>query len=300
MVPVLSRGFTLLELIVVIVLLGIMSVGAGMLITRPIDAYSDQLSRQQLVDSAEMAVRKIEIDIRRALPNSIRIDDSNMPNSWAIEMVNVLDGARYRDQVQPGSTGYTSANDILDFSAADAQFNLLGKLTSMNSATLPNAMRVVIYNTTSGAIYSDAVTTDASGLISYPAGIGLTTVSAAGFDDEHHISLPAAFKFITPSPTQRLFIVNGPISYVCDNTTGHLTRFASYDYQNNQLTTVADLAALSGVEQALVATQIAACHINYQPGVSQRSGLVSLDLKLTDDKNESVRLLHQVHVNNVP
>ncbi len=300
MVPKISKGFTLIELIVVIVLLGIMSAGAGLLITRPIEAYSDQLRRQQLVDSAEMAVRKIETDIRRALPNSLRIDVSNMPDSWALEMINVLDGARYRDEVQSGAVGYTSAAHILLFNGVDAEFNVLGKFTSMTTATLPNSMRAVIYNTSPSAIYNDAVTTDTSGIISYPQGVELTTVSAAGFDDEHHIRLPSAFQFALRSPTQRMFIVSGPVSYVCDKTTGYLTRYADYGYQNTQLTSSADLAALPGVEEARVATQLAGCGISYQPGASQRSGLVSLDLTLTDNKNESVRLLHQVHVDNVP
>lgn len=296
----LSKGFTLLELIIVIVLLGIMSVGAGLLISRPIDAYSDQLRRQQLVDSAEMTVHKIETDIRGALPNSIRLDTSAMPDSWTIEMVHVLDGARYRDQVQP-LTGFNLATHILDFTTADDEFNLLGTFSSLTSASLPNTYRVVIYNTNPTLLYSDAVTTDNSGIISYPEGISLSTVSAAGAAfAEDHISLPSAFRFTSQSPTQRLFIVSGPVSYTCDKTTGYLTRFSDYSYQAIQVTAYADLAALPGVREDRVATQLAGCQISYQPGTAQRSGLVSVDLTLTDNKNESVRLLHQVHVDNVP
>ncbi len=45
-----QAAFTLLELITAIVLLGVLAAGAGLLITTPIDAYNDQLRRQQLVD----------------------------------------------------------------------------------------------------------------------------------------------------------------------------------------------------------------------------------------------------------
>lgn len=297
---ILAKGFTLVELIVVIVLLGIMSAGAGLLISRPIEAYSDQLRRQQLVDSAEMAMRKIETDIRRALPNSIRIDDSNMPDSWALEMINTVDGARYRDEVQAGA-GFTSLNHILEFSGVDTDFNVLGRFTSMASATLPNNLRAVIYNTSPTDIYNDAVTIDAHGIISYPSGLTLNTSSAAGFDDEHHLTLPAAFQFDFQSPTQRLFIVDGPVSYLCDSTTGLLNRFDGYAYQASQssVDTVAKLLAL-GANLGRVATQLSGCNIDYQAGSAQRGGLITLDLTLTDIENESIRLLHQVHVDNVP
>ena len=116
-----QAAFSLLELIVVIVLLGILAGGAGLLITTPINAFNDQLRRQQLVDQAEMALRQIARDVRRALPNSIRT--TAVGGGWALEMVNTVDGARYRDEI---GGGFVGADDILDFSAPDKTFNFLG------------------------------------------------------------------------------------------------------------------------------------------------------------------------------
>ena len=45
-----QSGFSLLELIVVVVLLGILASAGGLLILQPIEAYDDQVRRQQLVD----------------------------------------------------------------------------------------------------------------------------------------------------------------------------------------------------------------------------------------------------------
>ena len=285
-----SQGFSLIELIVVIVLVGIMATGAGMLISRPIEAYNDQLRRQQLVDSAEMALRKIAGDIRRALPNSIRLVD-NSPNGWALEMINTVDGARYRDEA--GGAGFNTANEILDFSAADTDFNLLGQLYNLAVGNFP-ALRAVIYNTSPADIYNDAFNNNNPGIISSQ---GLT-VAVDFSGTEHHIQLNNAFRFEFQSPTQRLFIVDGAISYICNSVTGFLTRFDGYTDQLNQISTVAAFPPTAN--SGLVATQVSSCGIDYQPGTAQRGGLITLDLALTNAANESVRLLHQVHVDNVP
>jgi len=55
------------------------------------------------------------------------------------------------------------------------------------------------------------------------------------------------------------------------------------------------------VTPALVADKVTACSMTYQAGTSDRAGLVTLDLTIQDSgTTESVRLLHQVHVDNVP
>ena len=67
---------TLIELIVVITITGIIAVVLGQFIVRPIQGYQDQVRRAELVDAAEMALRRTALDIRQALPNSVRIRDA--------------------------------------------------------------------------------------------------------------------------------------------------------------------------------------------------------------------------------
>jgi len=278
-----QHGFTLMELIIVIVLLGILASGAGLLITKPIEAYNDQLRRQQLVDQAEMALRQIARDIRRALPNSLRVD----PSGLVIEMINTTGGARYRDEV---GGAYTADTDWLDFTVADTDFNLLGKL----NVGLNPGDRLVIYNTAPDDIYQDVTANNNPGIVTTES-TTLTLVSGV----EDHITLAPGFQFSQQSPGQRIFVINDPISYVCNTTAGSLTRYDSYPYQSSQETSEAMLGALSGVQSGLVVSRLASCSFNYNPGSAQRSGMVTIRIVL-DDAGEQISLLHQVHVVNVP
>ena len=285
-------GFSLLELILVIVLLGVMAGGAGLLITTPIEAYNDQLRRQQLVDQAEMALRQIARDVRRALPNSIRT--RSVGAVTALEMVNTIDGARYRDENESGMVG-VDADDILEFAGSDTKFNFLGQLNSLGGTLLPN-QRMVIYNTAPGNIYSDAISDNDFGIItSTSTGLEISTLTA--YPNEHRVTMTNPFSFTQQSPGQRAFFVDGPISYVCDLSAGnnHITRYSGYGYQNPQPVGT----PVGGAQSGFVVTKLSVCNINYVAGTASRGGIVTLEFSIIDS-GETITLFHQVHVDNVP
>ena len=270
----------------VVVLLGVLAAGAGLLILNPIEAYDAQLRRQQLVDQGEMALRQIGRDLRRALPNSVRIAPAG--TGFALEMVSIVDGARYRDEY--GGAYLADPDFVLDFTAPDTAFNLLGGLS--NPAVFNPNNRLVIYNT-SVNIYAEAVDVDKQGIIT-DAGTTLAFATLnPGPNQEDQISLSTPFEFTQQSPGQRAFLVDGAISYVCDPATSSILRYSGYGFDNPQ-----QIPPAGGVSDTLV-TQVIGCNASYTPGTAQRGGIITLDITL-GDSGENINLLQQIHVVNVP
>lgn len=270
------QGFTLIELVVVIVVLAIASLISISFVNYATAGYIAQARRAALVDDTTLVLSRMARDVRAALPNSVRVD----PTSHAIEMLNVYRGGRYRSAPGPSHSG---GNAFLQFNNADTDFNLLLPITS--AATLPANDRLVIYNV--GVPGANAYAgTD----IVTPAATQIT-LSADG--NETHIHLSPGFRFKYPSPAQRVYIIDGPVSYVCNLDAGTLTRYSGYPINPDQSTAI---AASFG---ALATQDVSGCNFSYSPGTAQRAGVATLSLTLTRD-GESVHLLEQVHVNNAP
>jgi len=290
------NGVTLLELVIVLILTSITAGAVAVWITRPIEGYRDLTRRARLVDAAESALRRLARDVRRAAPNSIRVGAAGS----ALEMLHAWDGVEYRVQpgTNPGPVPHGTPSDWLSFAAAgDAQWNALGRFRALAfgyGVSLPAGTRIAVYPTDAATLFAEAASGANPGVIT-PAATGITILDDG---DEDQVLLSTSHQFRFASPDRRLYVVDTPVTYLCDPIAGTLTRYWGYAIASPQPVDPA-VAPLATAGHALASRHVTACDIRYLPGTSQRAGLVTLQLELSE-AGEHVRLLHQVHVENVP
>ena len=282
-----EQGFTLVELVITITLTTIVVSFMAVFISGPVRAYADQGRRAELVDIAENSLRRIARDIRAALPNSVRVTTTG--SVVALELLNTVDGVRYRDRPPPGNP-----SKRLRFNAADDAFNSIGRFNGITRPFSSNTHYLAIYNV--GVPGADAY--ELANVITPPGTQIDIDVDAVA--DEDNVRISPAFRFAYASPGQRVYLVDQPITYLCDTVAGTLVRYSGYSITSNQANRDSDGELVgAGASSTLVANKVANCDLQYSPGTAQRAGLVSLALRVSD-AGESVSLLHQVHVNNVP
>jgi MSHA biogenesis protein MshO len=282
-----QQGFTLIELTVTIVLSVIVVSFMTVFIAGPVQGYVDLSRRAELVNLADSALQRMSRDIHRALPNSVRI--SSAGPITALELLNTVDGVRYREQPPP-----VDSLKQLDFSAPDGAFNSVGRFTGIDKPFSSIAHYLAIYNV--GVPGANAY--ELTNVITPPGTqIDIDTDSIAG---EDNIRVSPAFQFAYGSPAQRVFLIDGPVTYLCDTGAGTLVRYSGYTITANQSDRDSDVELLAaGATRALISNQLAGCAVLYAPGSSERAGLVSLQLGIAA-AGETISLLHQVHVDNVP
>lgn len=256
-------GFTLIEMIIVIAITAIVGSMVALFLRAPLDSYIAQDRRARLADTADSALRRMARDIRLALPNSVRVTSSG--GVTYLEFLGTRSGGRYRAQ---------GGGDILDFTGADNSFDVLGPAIDMQPGD-----SIAVYNL---------------GINGADAWAG-NTVSAYTGGMASLTTIPITPKqFPLASPGNRFQVVGGPVTYVCNPGAGTLTRFWGYTPAIVQPTPPPAPAS-----SALLANRVTACNLIYQPGVTERGGLVSMTLSLSQ-AGETVNLYATTQVSNQP
>lgn len=267
-----QRGFTLVEMIVVIVITGIIGGIVAVFLKAPVQSYVDTARRAELTDIADTAMRRMGRDVRTAVPNSVRLSNCTAP---CVEFLPTKDGGRYRAD---------PSGDVLNFGVADGSFDIVG--TAVDFAA--NDYIVV------GSTQSDGIppySTAAAGILRAYAG-------AAGPQTSVTITNAVGLPIWAELPSQRFDVVDGAqqaVTYACEglgidadgNGTGQLRRYWNYGFN-----------VAPGGSSAILANRVSACSIVYDLP-SQRFGLLAVQLTLTSG-GESVSLYNEIHVNNAP
>jgi MSHA biogenesis protein MshO len=287
-----QRGFTLVEAIIAIVMIGALSAVVAVFIRAPVQGYVDSVGRAELTDQADLALRRMARDIRLALPNSIRVNTAGT----AIEFLLTKTGGRYLAAEEGGS------GQPLDFlypapaPPAYPSFTVVGPMPG--TSTVAAGDYVVVNNLGPGQVPADAYqfsqTNRNIALVrAYDAANSLITLQDNPF---------AAQNPSLPSPNQRFQVVSGPVSYVCAaraDGTLEITRQSGYSIPVNQ-----NVPPLGAQSIAVLASRIDNCsHVfQYDTAAAQRSALVivALALRARNQADPAIRLVQQVHVDNTP
>jgi MSHA biogenesis protein MshO len=280
-----QRGFTLVELIVVMVLVGVIA-GILVLQIRPaMQSYLAIRQRANLTSQADAALRRIIAEVHAAVPNSLRYTWASA-QAQCIEFVPTKDGGRFRTDIDttngkgvplvPGAP--TTAFDVLtDLDASDAQGDFI---------VVGNVNRDDAYDPAKVGVIKDKGAPN-PGVAKATITLQAATTFPAGYEGGRFVVVPQNERAVT---------------YTCANAgtdstgtgTGTIYRVTGYNPG-------ATPWASCPTGPAVLVTKVSDCSILYHEneGATQQSGYLQLRLSLADG-GESARLTMGAHVENAP
>lgn len=291
-----SSGFTIIELIAVMVIGGILSTVVWRNIATPLRGFADLNRRAELVATANLAAQRVGRELRLALPNSVRVN----ADGTALEFLQTSAIGRYRATVDPA----VPTSDALDLNLLTDSFDVVGPwplpaTVETDSGGAAACLKgagdcVVIYNTGN----PQDCTAQAPGTRTNAwCGDNVAQISKA--DPAGGVLVidrsDQATAWPTGSPGQRFYVVDTPVSFVCRG--GELLRYADYPVESVQ----PEPPPVTGLP---LATRVRDCSFSYEPGSATRAGLVVIRLTVADTNldgdTEPLTVLEQIHIPNSP
>ncbi|ASP46318.1 PulJ/GspJ family protein [Cognaticolwellia beringensis] len=271
--PKYQQGFTLVELVTVIVILGVLASSITSFLRFGTKSYTDAADREALISTARFVVERLNREVRHALPNSIRTIGSN---NQCLEFVPIDKSAIYLDIPVAPEPASNSVDVVMleDPLQATTQYVAVYALNSDD-----------IYNTASGVIEAFS-SVDNSGNKQTPSKINFAN----------------NILFNAESPTSRLYFIDSPISYCVESNA--IFRYQGYGFGGYLSSGLPN--ANASATRVLMAEHIA----NYSssgnilpfqtfPATLQRNGLAMTRLKFVRNLEEVV-FNNEIQVPNVP
>lgn len=253
--PARLRGFTLVELVVVIVLTAVVAGFVVLFLDAPVEEYFQQTGRADLIDSADRIANAVTPDLRVALPNSIRTARNGAQTLWAAEFLQTVGTAQYyAANENPSATG-----ELTNGPPAVAAFGTLFPFGPLG--TVP-------YRLSAGNLGPPGPANDAYAAGSQSMTPATTTVSIVGSPPappgQNQVQLSPAMIFAgSGMPDHNSYLVQGPVSYVCDTRAGAgkgtLTRYWGY-----AISPVQPLAFPAITPHALIAHDLSTCTFSWR------------------------------------
>lgn len=260
-----QQGFTLIELIVTIVLIGILGTGISSFIGNTTKGMLDTADRSQVSTIAWLVSENLSRHLRHALPNSVRTS----ADGSCLEYIPIYAGTDYL--LAPVAVS-ASQFEVVPFSNLAAGFNF---------ATQP--LRVAIYPTTLAGLYN----LSSSGVISS----AVSQLSAATTANALNLQMSASHQFPSDSPSKRLFLVDQPVMFCFQS--GMLYRYDSYGF-NNSFT-------ISGLNnQTVFGSKVYLGEFSYSSATLQRNAVINISFAISFADGSQQAVNQEVQIRNVP
>lgn len=268
------KGFSLVELIIVIVIIGIVSISTMQFIKFGAQIYATSTERDEVVAQARFALLRLSKELRQATPNSIRVQAGNI-SGQAFQCIEFTPFKASSIYVNNPPLDTSSAGDLIVIA-----FNNEDKAFENDRVTLYPQSPADIYDLSNNRV---------------------RLLSADPVEEETNKTQRWSFDngFAVASPTQRLFVLNNsPISFCVEGDS--LYYYQGYDFEVNQ-PTPSLLHVLDGVKGQLLARYISD-HLAFEFNDASltRNAIVNIRLAMGFNSSESLVFNHEVHIPNVP
>ncbi|GGC83561.1 type II secretion system protein [Marinobacter halophilus] len=259
-----QAGFTLVELVMVIVLLGIVATVSVQFVALSTVGALDVSSRQQRALQSVVISEQITREVREAFPLSVRA------NGQCLEWLPVI-----------AATSYDALTTGPDFD--EVSIVPFGR-------TVPAGARLIVYGY--GSAQSDLYGSENPGPVSPP----IEAVAA----NAEAVTLSQSHRFRERSPQKRLYAVEGPVSICQINQ--WLYRFSDYARSESQ-PTANGLNGDSNRTREVMSANLVASSLSLKvvPPSLRRAAVVNFAFELvSDDGNETTNVSQEVQIRNVP
>lgn len=257
-----TRGFTLIELVITIIVLAILAVVTTSYITQSVTAYQDTARRDQLASMGRMAIERIGRKLRNAHPSSVRV----VNGGDCVEYMTIIGSGTYQDQ----AVVYPPASRPLPVGFIKKRFDAYALTVT------PSVDDYIIAG--HGSAYD-------TGMPRSRATFSSISTVAAGIQ---RIVLSANHEFISHSAARRFYVAIAPEAFCIDGMI--LQHYTGYTLNSDPR---------SGTPVLLAEYVQPGSLFNSSGATLVRNDIVQMDLTFMRD-NEQVRLQHEVHIRNVP
>ena len=259
------RGFTLMEMVIAMILLGIVGLFLGNVAGQAMGIAATSSSREALIQQGRFITERLSREIREAVPNSVIVNNDNT----CIEFLPIVNSALYSE-----------------LPVEDGPFRLL-----LINKQLIEGQRLVVFPRNAVELLGyplDAMEEQEQWARIEEQNFELDETNALTMID---VVISAENGFSLHSPARRVYIYDNPVAFCYENN--QIYRYSNYDLDR---TALQPSQLGSGV---LMAENLSQASFEAAKPELQRNGLIKIELTF-EDRGEKVEFVHNALIYNAP